>query len=40
MDKNKFCPIVKDVCKGDICMAWEGDACMVFAFLKHLDNSD
>lgn len=40
MDNNKFCPIVKDVCKDEICMAWEGDNCMVFTFLKHLDNSD
>ncbi len=40
MVQNKFCPIVKDLCQGEICMAWKDRDCSVFAFIRILSNSD
>ena len=34
MDNSKFCPIVKEVCKDDICMAWQGGNCSILTFFK------
>lgn len=38
MDENKFCPIIKDICKGDLCLAWNEGICSVFNFFANLNN--
>lgn len=38
MDQNKFCPIIKDTCKGDACLAWDEGICSVFNFFEHFNN--
>lgn len=38
MDKNKFCPIVKDACKGDLCLAWDEGICSFFNFFASFNN--
>lgn len=40
MAQSKFCPIVKDLCQSEICIAWKDGDCSVFAFFKHLDSSN
>lgn len=35
-----FCPLIKDVCKKDECLAWKNDACLIFSFLDiQIENS-
>lgn len=38
MDKNKYCLIVKDACKGDACLAWDVSGCMVLNFFANYNN--
>ena len=40
MDKNKYCPVVKEVCKGVVCMAWKGSDCSILAFFMRFDNPE
>lgn len=28
-----FCPLIKDTCKKNDCLAWKDDACMIFTYL-------
>jgi hypothetical protein len=38
MDQNKFCPIIKDPCKGDLCLAWDVSGCTVLNFFANFIN--
>ena len=35
---SNFCPIIKEKCKTDECMAWRDDKCLIFSFLEMSDT--
>jgi predicted nucleic acid-binding protein len=36
----KICPFIKDICKGDTCLAWQDKGCSIFTFLDHFKGSN
>ena len=34
MDINKYCPIIKEICKTETCIAWDNNGCSIFVLLK------
>ena len=39
MDQNQFCPMIKEVCKRDGCLAWNGVICSILTFYQNHQNN-